>query len=80
MKTMYAWNNQEKNFTEYVEGGEEIDEKMYDYFLGVVPPHKMFSNGFLMGEPYAHNADGKALYMKFDYLNGKFYYRGLSHE
>ena len=90
MKTMKGWDESKACFTMYVQDGDEVDSKIYDYFLGVVPPHKMTKEWFLMGEPYDTNQKGEMLYMAFS-IRGmtlstqgieipKYYYLGISTE
>jgi len=76
MKTFNGWTK--GDFDEYVNPKEEIDEEMYDYFLGVLPPRVMKGYGFLVGEPHSHNSQGHAVYSAFyQSPNGKqFYYGG----
>ena len=78
MKTMQAWNDNGGDFSKYVQPKDEIDSDMYFYFLECLPPRIMKSYGFLVGEPYTHNSEGKAVYDSFyQSLDGKrFYYGG----
>lgn len=78
MKTLKYWNNEGGCFTSYVSPGDEIDEAMFDYFLGSVPPRHQDSSGFLMGEASTVDPDGKPMYMYFSNINGKFHYVGLT--
>jgi hypothetical protein len=42
--------------------------------LNVLPPAIMLTNGFLVGEPYDHEADtGKPRFDGFKQMGGKFY-------
>ncbi len=77
MKTLKGWTK--GDFQENVKPGNEIDDEMYFYFLEVLPPRKMKGYGFLVGEPYSHNNQGKAVYDSFyESPDGKrFYYGGL---
>ena len=78
MKTYNGWNESKLDFGEYANPGDEIDDDIYYYFLGVLPPRKMAHYGFLVGEPYSHNSDGAAVYDSFyQSPDGKrFYYGG----
>lgn len=46
----------------------EINEEVYDYYFGTVPPLKMIENGFIMGEVIQGNN-----YYCFIHVDGKFY-------
>jgi len=48
----------------------EVHESIYNYFLEVLPPKKMFDNGFLF-------AEGMEEYTKFTQENGKCYAQKL---
>ena len=64
MKTMEQWETSNLDFTRFCEPGENIDKAIYDYFLGVVPPVKVSSTGFLVGEPMdSHGSEFR--YMAF---------------
>lgn len=51
----------------------EITEEKYDYYLEVLPPAIMTGNGFMVGEPWDHNAEGYPRYQACVRLGGKFY-------
>lgn len=60
---------------------QEIDEEIYDNFLGAVPP-KYLKNGFQCGEPYStkYNQYDKTnipTYSTFGYINDKYFYIGI---
>ena len=61
-------------FSDFVKPGDEIDEEMYYYFLGVVSPI-YFNHGFLCGEPVTHRG-GEAVYSAFTYFDEKYRYIG----
>lgn len=78
MKTFSEWQQSGVSFHQFVEAGETIDEEMFDYFLGVVPPQFMSNGGqfFLAGE--ADCFDGEELLYSSFFRNGdKFFYGGL---
>ncbi len=77
MKTMEMWNESKVDFGKFINNGDEIDEELYDYFLGVVPPYEMGSGYFLLGEPYDTDKAGNLLFDKFTHKRDKFYYEGL---
>ena len=77
MKTMTAWEESKFNFDEFVNTGDEIDQRMYDYFLGVVPPADMGNGYFLLGEPINTDNEGNLLYNKFSNEGGRFFYKGI---
>lgn len=77
MKTLKDWNKSGLNFTEFVNAGDRIDSKLYDYFLGVVPPRLQTKNNLLMGEPFSINSKGEHTYMAFTISKGMYFYQGL---
>ena len=54
MKTMEEWKASHTKFTRFAEPGDEIDEKIYWYFLECLPPHKWNGGYFQCGEPYSN--------------------------
>jgi hypothetical protein len=43
----------------------EVTEQRYDEMLGILPPAVYESHGFLVGEPWSHNADGQPTFAAF---------------
>ena len=78
MKTFSEWQQTQLNFHEYVESGEAIDEEMFDYFLGVVPPAFVTDEGkfFLAGEPDCFDGE-ELLYSSFIQRGDEYIYSGL---
>ena len=78
MKTFSEWQQTTLNFHQYVESGEAIDEEMFDYFLGVVPPTFVASEGkfFLTGEPDCFDGE-ELLYSSFMKHGDEYIYSGL---
>ena len=77
MRTMEQWNKSKKDFSSFADPGDEIDEETFYYFLEVLPPARMTKYGFLVGEPYDHDNEGKPLYAAFHILSdGKYSYGG----
>lgn len=81
MKTLKNWLETEKNFKDFVQVGEEVDEEMVDYFMNVLPPRSMSAGYLQVGEPYSHiedKADGrwKATYDTFIKEDGRWIYKG----
>ena len=60
MKTMKQWNGSKLDFSQFAQPGDQIDDEIYFYFLGCVPPRKMTHYGFLVGEPYSHDIEQNA--------------------
>lgn len=78
MKTLAQWNGSKLNFREVVNEGDEIDEAMYDYFLGVVPP-KLPHPGpgiFCCGEESNHDRYGNPMYLTFRCVGNQYWYCG----
>jgi len=77
MKTKDEWDELKCEFSDYVEPGDEVDEAIWDYFMGVVPPVYMGPKGFLMGEPVKFGEKHEELYMHFCAINKRMLYIGL---
>lgn len=80
-KTMEEWNSSGiTEFDDYVGLGDEVDEEIVDNYLGLVPPACHTKRLVQMGDPVEHlpNANGRyeAVYMTFEKVDGKWYYRG----
>ena len=79
MKTYKQWSDSQQDFKAFINAGDEIDEDIYDYFLGAVPPARWEKQGYLSGEPYSHNSNGEAMYFMFTIeARHKYFYRGLA--
>jgi hypothetical protein len=76
MKTLAQWNGSKLNFTDFVNDGDEIDEEMYDYFLGVVPPEYSKEGIFCCGEPSNHDRIGNPMYDTFKCVGDRYWYCG----
>ena len=57
--------------------GKKTSKENYFYMLGCLPPIKMVSNGFLLGEP-TDIIKGEFVYNMFFERNKKFYSAGLA--
>ena len=79
MKTKEQWDSSRMDFGEFINTEDEIDEELYNYFLCFMPPTLRMHYGFLSGEPYTINNDGKFLYDSFYVSPDKkqFFYGGL---
>lgn len=51
---------------------------MYDEMLNILPPAAMGRGGFLVGEPYTHNADNEAVYASFWQAGGEYLARYMT--
>lgn len=75
MKTRKEWNRSNKNLTEFLSIGDEIDESLYNYLADVT----MFAYcgyGFVQtGEASFHRED-TAFHMTACCKNGRYYYLG----
>ena len=58
MKTKKDWDGSGKCLHEYLEIGDTVDDEMYDYFLGVLPPACNSGRCVQIGVPYTHSAAG----------------------
>ena len=89
MKTYKGW--QESKFNQlygfdtgtssekgYLEIGDEVDESIYEYFIGCLPP--FMSNGIVqISEPYNYTNGGNT-YATLKRGNDKWIFKGLCHK
>lgn len=52
---------------------ERITEDRYDELLGCLPPALWLAHGFLVGEPWDHDGEGKPRFQVCIQLDGAFY-------
>jgi hypothetical protein len=52
---------------------KRVSEQRYVEMLEVLPPAVFFHDGFLVGEPWDHNAQGFPRYQAFVKHNGRHY-------
>lgn len=52
IKTEKGWHESGMNLGRYLEPGDIVDEDMYYYFLGVLPPITNTATALQIGEPY----------------------------
>ena len=53
----------------------EVTAEVYDYFLGVVPPYRFASHGYLVGEADSHSPAGLAIRSQFTQKDGKYFHQ-----
>jgi len=67
--------------TTFLDHTQRATPERYDEMLGVLPPERMATNGFLVGEPVDHQG-GRARYDLFysetDDMGISYYYAGLA--
>ena len=78
MKTKAGWDESRLNLDKYLQIGDEVDEEMADYFLGVLPPAYYSSSIIQIGEPCSH-VNGRPTYSTIEKIDGKWRYRGHCH-
>lgn len=76
MKTYSQWTDSRLFFPDFVNEGDEIDETLYDYFLGVVPPEYSKEGIFCCGEPSDHDRVGNPMYATFKCVGSQYWYCG----
>ena len=54
VKTLEGWNESHVNLDRYLQVGDQVDDAMFDYFLGVLPPAYYSDSIVQIGEPYSH--------------------------
>lgn len=77
MKTMKEWNGSGLDLSQYLQVGDTVDEEMFDYFVGVLPPATMTSRCVQIGEPTRHNGEGKPMFETLEKLGGLWTYAGV---
>ena len=75
MKTYEEWEKSGKDLHEFLQVGDVVDDEMYGYFLGVLPPACCSSRCVQIGEPYSHDAGGP-LFATLEKQNGQWIYTG----
>ena len=61
---------------EFLTIGQEVDEDLYDYFLGVLPPATNTSKCLQIGEPYDTNPQGHSTYSTLMHIDGAWLWAG----
>lgn len=59
MRTKEGWDKSRQDLDQYLDVGDVVDDEIYDYFLGVLPPACNSGKCLQIGEPNHHNADGQ---------------------
>ena len=79
IKTLQTWQESAKNFEDFVEPSDEVDEEMYNYFRDILPPIRI-DGGFQVPESFsdALNENGKPnpIYSTFSTNKGRFFFVG----
>jgi hypothetical protein len=76
MKTLAGWNASDcGSLRGYLEIGDLVDDEMYYYFLGVVPPLVNTSEMLQVNEPCDH-VNGRATYLTFVRKNDAWTFAG----
>lgn len=66
VKTMQMWNESSKNFSEFAQDGDLVDEEIVMHFANCVPPRTYKAGMVQCGEPYSHRKEG-ATYATFTF-------------
>ena len=79
-KTLENWQESNKDFLDYINPMDEIDEDLYNHFLEITVPKyaKRYNNQdcYQIGEAF-DEVDNVFLYETFTSLNGKYFYLGI---
>ena len=75
VKTKKGWDESKKNLTDYLNIGDEVDEKMWYYFLEVLPPIRS-SRVIQISEPYDYNDKEMFTYITLKKNDERWYYIG----
>ena len=77
MKTEKEWHESKLCLSKYLQVGDEVDENLADYFLGVLPPAFYSHEMIQIGEPSAHDKNGKPVYQTIQQIDNHWYYKGI---
>lgn len=79
MKTKKAWDVSGQQLTDFLEPGDEVDDDMVDYFLGVLPPACWTHHTIQIGEPKDHDREGRPRYITIrrQFSHSPWYYAGI---
>ncbi len=73
-KTHEGWD---ESLGTYLHAGDSVDEEMYDYVLGVLPPAYWRGGLLQMGEASDHRgAGGRARFLTLQKYDGQWIYTG----
>lgn len=64
--------------TAHIEKQKEVSEEKYTDMLEVLPPQRMATNGFLVGEPYDHDHDGRPRFALYMQELDRYYFAGYA--
>ena len=74
---MKQWENTStpSDFSEFAREGDQVDEEIFNYFWGVLPPVAYEKGIFQVSEPYSQRG-GYFTYSTFQEIEKKFYFLG----
>lgn len=76
VKTRFEWYASKKGFNEYCLPYSQVSERLYNYFLEILPPNYM-PYGFMVSEPYDYDHTvGQSTYAAFCRVRGNCYFLG----
>jgi hypothetical protein len=78
VKTYADWTKSRLDLSHFLQPGDAIDDAMFDYFLGVLPPKTSRTDLLQMGEPYDH-VQGRPTYSTLHKVEGRWIYAGHCH-
>jgi len=74
--TRFNWSVSGKSFSDYCLPFSQVSERLYEYFLEILPPMYM-SRGFMVSEPYSYDHTvNQSTYAAFCRYDGKCYFLG----
>ena len=74
-KTLEQWHKSNLDLNRFLQVGDTVDEAMWEYFLGVLPPAYCSGSLLQIGEPYDH-VQGKATFPTLHMENGLWTWKG----
>jgi len=77
MKTKKGWDESRLTLDKYLETGDPVDDEMFDYFVGVLPPVTFTDKRVQIGEPVDTDGAGEYTYMTLEKIKGQWVYVGI---
>lgn len=75
-KTKQGWDESKRTLDTYLAVGDIVDDEIYDYFLGVLPPACNSAKCLQIGEPSCHDDQGRPCFATLEFLFGRWVYMG----
>lgn len=74
---MKEWHESKLDLHTFLNVGDAVDDKLYWYFLEVLPPACWDSTCVQIGEPYSHDNMNRPMFATLEKQNGHWIYTGI---